>query len=1409
MRFAYTPYVLPLLAAAGVSIWAFFYIWKRRETQGATLLSFLAASVTFWSLGYALEIAGADLPTKLFWGKMQYFGITSIPIAWLLFAAAYAGSPFPLRRGFIAGLSVIPLVTLGLALTTERHGLIWSDFRVFRAGSFSALEITHGLWFWVYWAYSQLLILLGTALIARMLLQERGAFRGQKALLLVAALTPWIGNVLSITGGSVLDLTPFGFTVSVAVLVWAISGFRLIDLAPLARGNLMDFMSDGLIVFDARGVIVDINSAAARMIGTPAARAVGKSAEEVLAPWADVALRFRHQTQGRAEVFAGEGEARRRYEMNLSALQDSRGELVGRMVTLRSLDADVPQPRFARAAQESVTLPAQQTQPQGEGGRAEPAPSFWRRIADFYVPSLKRDLPVPPNVNPAWSQAREQILTLGARVGATIGLLALLFAPSGSANLFFGALVALLAALGLGRNLPYSWRIAAFLALIYAAALNETLHFGFSVESFVFFLSLTLAGAALSTRRGALYAFLLTIGTMLVFSFLIGGGYFEPLTKNVGYLPADVASGVSSLAVFAASAVALSAAVVTLTRSLNRAWEQETQALNLLQQERDLLEQRVQERSREVFEAEKKYRTLVEQLPVAIYRDDADGKGTNNYFSPQIEGMLGYSLSEWEANPALWRDILYPEDRKRALATVEETLKRGRSVSEYRLIARDGRAVWMRDEAQLARDEEGAPLFVQGVLLDITEIRRAEEEIHRLSQAVEQSGNTIIITDTTGAIEYVNPQFERSSGYSFAEVKGKTPRILKSGRQPPESYRDLWQTISAGLIWKGEFLNRRKDGSLYWESAMIAPILDSNGAVKNYVAVKEDITERKILQEQLQRQNDYLSVLHQMTLDLLNRRGVNNLLQTAAERAAALLDSPYCALALLEGEELVFRAATAAAGKIQGLRIFREADAALWRAMETGEPLILDSEDEEKSRPHAYAALALIALAVFPIVAGEQRLGALLVGRAEQSQPFSREQVETGLLFARLAALALDNARLYESAMRELDERKRAEALLQVSETRFRQIVESASDIIYGMDVEGRLTYANPAALKLMGYEREEEAIGKSFFDFIAPESRAEVESAYRLQTEAPKHGSAEALNAYSEFYFIAAGGQMKWLGQNAQVIMEGSRAVGFQAVARDITALKQAQEALALSRDQALEASRFKSQLLSRVSHELRTPLGGILGYAELMQYSSFGTLTEKQQKAVSNIIESAHYLTNIVNDLLDEAQMQSKSLMLFEDYFHPRELMDAVSATVSALAARKGLRYSVEIFPDLPEKLYGDAKRLRQIIVNLAGNAVKFSREGEVRVSLRRLSPAQWQIAVSDSGVGIPLEEQQNIFAPFRQVNNAITRENRGSGLGLAITKQLTDLMGGEISLTSEPGKGSVFVVTLPIKDALPEKA
>jgi signal transduction histidine kinase len=250
-----------------------------------------------------------------------------------------------------------------------------------------------------------------------------------------------------------------------------------------------------------------------------------------------------------------------------------------------------------------------------------------------------------------------------------------------------------------------------------------------------------------------------------------------------------------------------------------------------------------------------------------------------------------------------------------------------------------------------------------------------------------------------------------------------------------------------------------------------------------------------------------------------------------------------------------------------------------------------------------------------------------------------------------------------------------------------------------------------------------------------------------------------------------------------------------------EVTLRRQAEEELIAAHDQAVAASQFKSELLAKVSHELRTPLGGILGFGEMLQLGIYGALTPPQQELADRIISNTYYLTEMVNQLLDQAKIEAGQLTLVLKPFSPATVLAEAVSKLGLLAENKGLTLTTEIEPDIPAKIRGDAVRVQQILINIAGNALKFTTSGGVHIRLYTLNALYWGLEVADTGPGIPKEAQEFIFEPFKQVDGSITRAHEGTGLGLSIVKQLVELMAGRIHLDSEPGHGSIFAVFLPL--------
>jgi signal transduction histidine kinase/uncharacterized membrane protein len=241
----------------------------------------------------------------------------------------------------------------------------------------------------------------------------------------------------------------------------------------------------------------------------------------------------------------------------------------------------------------------------------------------------------------------------------------------------------------------------------------------------------------------------------------------------------------------------------------------------------------------------------------------------------------------------------------------------------------------------------------------------------------------------------------------------------------------------------------------------------------------------------------------------------------------------------------------------------------------------------------------------------------------------------------------------------------------------------------------------------------------------------------------------------------------------------------------------------------QALESTRLKSEFLATMSHELRTPLNAVIGYAEIMGAGMSGPMNQEQEDYNNRILVNAENLLLLINDILDLSKIESGRIELAHKPLDVRSLMTGITYQVNALITSKQLEFKVDIHPDLPVSLMGDSDRLKQIIMNLISNAVKFTDDGgKITVEVAPLPAGnRWEIAVIDTGIGIPLHAQQTIFEEFRQVDGSHQRKHKGTGLGLSIVRKLCVLMGGGIRVKSQPGEGSTFYVTLPLIVANPE--
>ncbi len=246
---------------------------------------------------------------------------------------------------------------------------------------------------------------------------------------------------------------------------------------------------------------------------------------------------------------------------------------------------------------------------------------------------------------------------------------------------------------------------------------------------------------------------------------------------------------------------------------------------------------------------------------------------------------------------------------------------------------------------------------------------------------------------------------------------------------------------------------------------------------------------------------------------------------------------------------------------------------------------------------------------------------------------------------------------------------------------------------------------------------------------------------------------------------------------------------------------LEQRMQELAIARRQADEANRIKSEFLATMSHELRTPLNAMIGFSEIMLSGMGGQLDEEATHMTSRIHENSQRLLSLINDVLDLSKIEARRMEIVAHPFSPAEMVDRLHRQMVSLADKKGLEFTCEVASDLPASLLGDARLIERIITNLLSNAIKFTEKGSVRLKIGRSGADQWSIAVTDTGIGIPVHAREYIFDPFRQIDGSSQRAYGGSGLGLAIVRELVRAMNGKIQVESTVGAGSTFTVTLPM--------
>ncbi len=802
------------------------------------------------------------------------------------------------------------------------------------------------------------------------------------------------------------------------------------------------------------------------------------------------------------------------------------------------------------------------------------------------------------------------------------------------------------------------------------------------------------------------------------------------------------------------------------------------------------------------------------------------------YVSPACASLLGRSRSDCEGRSWQdWMSEVHPADLESVLKVSRQLLRGISCEVTYRLMPPEGEMRWLMTRAVPVRNAQGRVDRIVAATEDVTDRQKQNRWLRLLESVIVNANDAVVITEAEPVqlpgphIVYVNQAFTRMLGYQPEEVVGQTPRILQGVNTNPETLAQIRSNLKEWKPVLVEIINYHKNGSEVWIELSIFPVEDQTGNYHYWVAIQRDITDRKQAEAARQRQALRSQILTDLTLKIRRSLQLKEILQTTVTEVRALLKVDRV---------LLFRRLGSGLGQVYSEAVDAELPSFLGQEIEEAdffaEPVqlyerstvqTLERLDEEhwQSRGANYLQrLGVRSLMVIPI-AQQDTIWGWLIAHHNSHRHWSSFEVDLLQQLPAPLEVAITQGQLLQA--------------LQESEERFRTLANRAPVLLWSLDSQGNCIFCNQGFLDFLGMGIEA-ARGLGWLAAVHSDDRTAVTLHHRLALQTRE-------SREMEYRLQRADGEYRWVFDRAVPQWTGAGEFeGLVISCWDLTDRKQVEDEMQTALTRERELSEMKSRLVSTTSHEFRTPLSTILSSADLLEFYGDRVPPEKQMEHIQRIQNAAVNMNNLLSDILLIERADAKKLKFEPIRMEVRSLCQAVIDELSWSASVSDLRdtnvsegfESIQDFAQnsvqdlgtsaLPESLqilkqFGsspiqffsepdegtimatvDEKLVRQILMNLLTNAIKYSDLGQpIRLTLTATNN-QISLTVQDWGIGIPAADQERLFEPFHRAMNV--KDIPGNGLGLAIVQHSTQVHQGTIQIHSTLGEGTLVEVTIP---------